>query len=93
MYYGSLLRFVGCTGFAHEEAHRYGGGDDIQFRTTMAIVDGGQPLDALRRIGGGVGRGTGPWRRPRAVATLTTDRTRSPPTPGPSATRPATWSI
>jgi len=26
---GALLRHIGCTGFAVEEAHRYGAGDDV----------------------------------------------------------------
>src|SRR5688500_7861230 len=32
VYYTALLRYAGCTAFSHEEAHRYGAGDDIQTR-------------------------------------------------------------
>ena len=35
-YYTALIRFLGCTAFAHEEAHRYGAGADNALRRTMA---------------------------------------------------------
>lgn len=48
--YGGLVRHIGCTGFAVEEARRYGAGDDVALRTTMATVDFARPEDAVQRI-------------------------------------------
>lgn len=47
---GSLLRHIGCTGFAVEEAHRFGAGDDVGLRSVMAEVDFGRPDDAVRVV-------------------------------------------
>lgn len=47
---GALLRHLGCTGFAVEEAHRYGAGDDVGLRAVMAEVDFSRPDDAARLI-------------------------------------------
>lgn len=47
-YFLSLLRYLGCVGFAHEEAHRYGGGDDHSVRSVMALADVSDPLGTLR---------------------------------------------
>jgi HD-GYP domain-containing protein (c-di-GMP phosphodiesterase class II) len=74
VYYGSLLRFLGCTGFAHEEAHRYGAGDDVGLRAVMGL-GGGRPSTDVRRIVTGIGRGRPAAERVRAVATLLGDRT------------------
>ncbi len=53
-FWGTLLRFVGCTSFAHEEGRYFGAGDDIALRRTLAMVDFGRPstfvLAALRGI-------------------------------------------
>ena len=49
---GALLRHIGCTGFALEEAHRYGAGDDVAVREVMAEVDFGQPERAVATITG-----------------------------------------
>lgn len=40
VYYTELLRMIGCTAFAAEEAAAFGG-DDIAFRQTYAPVDFG----------------------------------------------------
>src|SRR5207247_9230177 len=56
-YYTALIRFLGCTAFAHEDAPRYGAGDDNALRRTMAYVDPGQPLRAGPRIIRGIGSG------------------------------------
>ena len=47
---GALLRHIGCTGFAVEEAHRFGAGDDVALRSVMAEVDFGRPDDAVRIV-------------------------------------------
>jgi len=70
VYYAALLRYLGCVGFAHEEAAHYGGGDDIALRHAMAEADPGRPAHTARVIMAGVGRGTGPRRRALAVATM-----------------------
>lgn len=72
-YYVSLLRFLGCTAFAHEEAHFYGAGDDISVRNVMGFADGARPLDLVGRVLRGVGPGAGLLDRGRAVARLLGD--------------------
>ena len=72
-YYTALIRFLGCTAFAHEEAHRYGAGDDNALRRTMISVDPGQPVQAGRRIIRGIGRGAPLLARAAAVGRLIGD--------------------
>jgi len=72
-YYVSLLRYLGCVGFAHEEAHLYGAGDDIATRALMAMTDAGDPLGTVRRIVTRLGAGGGLADRARAVARLLGD--------------------
>jgi HD-GYP domain-containing protein (c-di-GMP phosphodiesterase class II) len=66
-YVASLLRFVGCTAFAHEES-KLVGGDDLSFRRAYKDVDPGRPMEvagvALREIG----RGKGALQRAQLVA-------------------------
>lgn len=64
-YYLALVRFLGCTSFAHEAAH-YGAGDDIRLNSVMSFVDPGEPL----RLVGDVVRGVGL----RGMAALIGDR-------------------
>ena len=71
-YYVALLRFLGCTGFAHEEAHRFGGGDDISVRSVMGVVDPDEPLQLVRSIVAGVGRDAPLRRRAHGVVSLLT---------------------
>ena len=73
-YYVAVLRFLGCTGFAHEEAHVYGAGDDMVTRNLMAMADAGDPLGTMRSIATGLGRGGPPLARARAVAHMLLDR-------------------
>jgi HD-GYP domain-containing protein (c-di-GMP phosphodiesterase class II) len=47
---GGLLRHIGCTGFAVEEAHHYGAGDDVGLRQVLSEVDFGQPERAVATI-------------------------------------------
>jgi hypothetical protein len=51
VYYAGLLRYIGCTAFAHEEAW-YGAGDDIALRTTMAAVDPDDLRDSGMAVSG-----------------------------------------
>jgi HD-GYP domain-containing protein (c-di-GMP phosphodiesterase class II) len=73
VYYTSLLRFLGCTAFAHEEANVYGAGDDINTRSVMALADAARPLDVVGRIVRGIGREGAPLPRMRAVAAMLGD--------------------
>jgi hypothetical protein len=66
-FYATLLRYVGCVGFSHEEAHVYGDGDDITTRNVMSMADVSDPVGTVsaivRRVGGGA-----PLRSARAHA-------------------------
>ncbi|MFO0625833.1 MAG: LuxR C-terminal-related transcriptional regulator [Polyangiales bacterium] len=62
----SLLRYLGCVGFAHEEAHTYGAGDDRAVRNVMSMADVADPVRTVGAIVRGVGAGAR-W-RDRAVA-------------------------
>src|SRR4051794_33448195 len=73
-YYVAILRFLGCTGFAHEETHVYGAGDDLATRNVMAMADITNPVGTTRAIVAGVGRGSGAAARVQAVANLLLDR-------------------
>ncbi len=73
-YYVNLLRYVGCVGFAHEEAHVYGDGDDIGTREVMGMADAADPLGTVRRIVTRIGRGGTVAGRVRAVANMLGDR-------------------
>jgi len=46
-YFTVLFRFLGCTGFSHEEAHEFGAGDDITTRNTMALADIADPVGTV----------------------------------------------
>ena len=70
---GGLLRHIGCTGFAVEEAHRYGAGDDVALRHVMAEVDFGQPDRAAQTIGERVAAHCPPEARAEAVGNLAGD--------------------
>jgi HD-GYP domain-containing protein (c-di-GMP phosphodiesterase class II) len=72
-YYVALFRFLGCTGFAHEEAHIYGAGDDATTRNVMAMADVTNPVATLRAIATRVGSGGALRDRARAVAMLVLD--------------------
>ncbi|HKP58753.1 MAG TPA: HD domain-containing phosphohydrolase [Polyangiales bacterium] len=72
-YYVSLLRYLGCTAFSHEEAHIYGAGDDIALRRTMSLADVAAPGTTLRRVIAGIGPGRSLPQRMAAVARLLGD--------------------
>ncbi|MEP6654523.1 MAG: HD domain-containing phosphohydrolase [Myxococcales bacterium] len=67
VFYAALLRYIGCTSFAHETAW-LGSGDDISLLGTLALADGGKPASVVRAVIGGAGRGTGALGRVRSVA-------------------------
>jgi HD-GYP domain-containing protein (c-di-GMP phosphodiesterase class II)/DNA-binding CsgD family transcriptional regulator len=72
-YYVNLLRYLGCVGFAHEEAHVYGAGDDIATRYLMGMADAADPVGTARRIIGRLGAGGPIGQRVRAVARILGD--------------------
>jgi HD-GYP domain-containing protein (c-di-GMP phosphodiesterase class II) len=57
-FYASLLRYIGCSGYAHETAW-YGGGDDIGLLRALTPADGGSFPSAVSHIVRGAGKGTG----------------------------------
>lgn len=65
-YYTTLLRYVGCHSYAHEESEIFG--DDIAVRAGGARVDFGNPREVLSFFIHGVGRDEPPLRRARTVA-------------------------
>jgi len=54
VYYTTLLRYIGCTSYAHEEA-ALAGGNDIALRAAGARVDFGNPREALPFMLGTIG--------------------------------------
>ncbi len=68
-----LLRYLGCTGFAHEEAARYGAGDDNATRNTMVLADEGQPLETISMVVRGLGPQAPLPRRIAAIARILGD--------------------
>lgn len=70
---GALLRHLGCTGFAVEEAHRYAAGDDVGLRRVMAAVDFGRPEQAVALIGSQLAAHAAPAERAAAVNALLGD--------------------
>ena len=76
-YYTTLLHYMGCVGFSHEEAHVYGAGDDILTRNVMATADVTNPVATISAIVGRIG-GASPGSlgdRARALGRLLTDKT------------------
>ncbi len=55
-YYAALVRFVGCSAFAPEEAARYSPGDDNQLRHVLAYVEPGNAADFAAQALRGIGR-------------------------------------
>ena len=72
--YGSLIRHIGCTGFAVEEAQLYGAGDDVALRRVMAVVDfASAPEDGVARITAGLAPEASPGDRDAAIGRLLGD--------------------
>jgi HD-GYP domain-containing protein (c-di-GMP phosphodiesterase class II) len=69
-FWASLLRFTGCTAFAHEEGKHFAAGDDLSLRKTLALVDFGRPLDFIGRALRDIAPAAPLGARVKAVATL-----------------------
>ncbi|MCE9597952.1 MAG: LuxR C-terminal-related transcriptional regulator [Spirochaetia bacterium] len=54
LYYGALLRFIGCTAYAHEESNVLG--DDLVARHVLAKTDVTRPSQMLRAVLRGKGK-------------------------------------
>jgi HD-GYP domain-containing protein (c-di-GMP phosphodiesterase class II)/DNA-binding CsgD family transcriptional regulator len=72
VYYTALLRFVGCTSFAHETAW-YAGGDDLALLGGLMPADAGSFPSIAGRIFREAGRGQGALTRTRSIARLLSD--------------------
>jgi hypothetical protein len=66
VYYGALLRFLGCTADRYETARVTG--DDIAFRRALAPVFGAGPPEIMRTMIPAIGRGQGTVARVRLTA-------------------------
>lgn len=73
IYYTALLRFIGCTAYAHEAAWRYGAGDDQALLRALSPVDIAKPADVLKYAVRGLAPDAGPLRRAGAVARVMSD--------------------
>lgn len=73
VYYTALLRFIGCTAFAHETAWRYGAGDDLAFLGALASADSSKPHEGLKLAIAAQPKTAGFARRAAAVARLLAD--------------------
>jgi hypothetical protein len=63
VYHTALLRFIGCTAYAHETAWRYGAGDDQAFLRALAPADAAKPADVLKYAVRGLAPVAGALRR------------------------------
>lgn len=70
--WAGILRFLGCTGFAHEQAVLVGG-DDLAFLQTFADVDLGSPPAMLARALSRLARDAGGAARWRALLRFLSD--------------------
>lgn len=71
VYWTGVLRYVGCNGFAVEEA-AFGAGDDIGLRTSFVRSDLGRASDFVGAVLRDVGRGAPLAQRVRGVTRLLT---------------------
>ncbi len=73
VFWVSALRFVGCTGFAPEEA-ALAAGDDNSMRQTLVFADFDQPLDVVGRVLRGFAPEAPPLERAAGIARFLLDR-------------------
>jgi putative nucleotidyltransferase with HDIG domain len=71
-YYAALLRYIGCTGFAHEEA-LIGAGDDLALLATFESGDAARLHEMLAIAFARLARDAPPLERLRAVARFVLD--------------------
>jgi putative nucleotidyltransferase with HDIG domain len=66
IYFGALLRHLGCSATATDETRLMG--DERELRSSMALADAGSPASMLRAAWGGFGAGRSRPERARRVA-------------------------
>jgi HD-GYP domain-containing protein (c-di-GMP phosphodiesterase class II) len=71
-YYAGLLRYLGCTAYAHEEA-QLAGGDDLAFLQLYADVELAKPTHMLRRTIAGLAKGANVAKRLRSIGRFVAD--------------------
>jgi HD-GYP domain-containing protein (c-di-GMP phosphodiesterase class II)/DNA-binding CsgD family transcriptional regulator len=69
VYWVSVLRSVGCLGFASEQAG-FAAGDDNRMRSAMAFADFSRPADMFGRAARAYAPETGLWDRARGLSQL-----------------------
>ncbi len=67
VYWVSVLRSVGCLGFAPEQAG-FSAGDDNRMRSSMAFADLSRPLDMMKRASRGYPPESALWDRARGLS-------------------------
>jgi HD-GYP domain-containing protein (c-di-GMP phosphodiesterase class II) len=70
VFYTGLLRFLGCSAYAHEMAGRYAAGDDLSLLRALTLADPDRPAQVLRRAWSGINRGASLRARAGAFARL-----------------------
>jgi HD-GYP domain-containing protein (c-di-GMP phosphodiesterase class II) len=72
VFHAALLRYIGCSSYAHETA-RVGAGDDMELLGALAPADTKDPASVLRYARKGAGRHAGPLGRVKSVARVMSD--------------------
>jgi HD-GYP domain-containing protein (c-di-GMP phosphodiesterase class II) len=70
IYYTTLLKHLGCTATAHDEAFRFGG-DELVMRPLVSSTDFGRPREMLSLMSR-AGAGYGPFKRAGVLARMAT---------------------
>jgi len=68
VYHAALLRHAGCTSSAHEETRL--AGDELELRSTLALLDVGKAAQALPGVVRGLARGQGLGKRVRTLGNV-----------------------
>lgn len=72
VFWAGLLRYLGCNGFAVEEAS-YAAGDDIGLRASFVQADLGRATEFVGAVLRDVGRGAPPLQRAKGILKLLSD--------------------
>jgi HD-GYP domain-containing protein (c-di-GMP phosphodiesterase class II) len=69
VFYSTLFAYAGCTAFTHEVS-LLSEGDDLATSNLMIFLDVGDPVDTVKQLIAGVGKGRGLAERARSVARM-----------------------
>src|SRR5438132_575407 len=72
VHYVALFRYLGCSGYAHEEA-LVGAGDDQRMLAVLEVADGGRPATVLKATFTRLAADEGFSARARVIARLLSD--------------------